>query len=173
MRTVNVLPLPNSLATETSPPNSLHNSLTMESPSPLPEYSRAMASPLGTPTRPWRNFSKITCWSSSAMPTPVSLTRSTRQSRLVAHGGDRDPPALGRELDGVGKQVVEDLLHAGLVLAHGRQVGVDAGFQVDVLLFGQRPGHVGLGADDLLHAEIGRGGSPSCRFPSSPGRGCR
>ena len=30
---------------------------------------------------PWRNFSKIATWSSSAMPTPVSVTFSTRSLR--------------------------------------------------------------------------------------------
>ena len=172
-RTVKVLPLPNSLSTETSPPKSLHNSLTIESPRPVPEYSRVMASPLGKPVRPWRNFSKITCWSSSAMPTPVSLTSHHQVVLVVAGGGDRDPASLGRELDGVGKQVVEDLLHAGLVLAHRRQVGLDVGFQVDVLLLGQRPGHVALGGDDRARCGNRSAGPPSCRFRSWPGRGCR
>ena len=60
------------------------------------------------------------------MPTPVSATFSRRSPELVALGGNRDPPALGRELDGVGQQVVEDLLHPGLVLAQRRQVAADA-----------------------------------------------
>ena len=51
------------------PPKAGTSSLTIESPRPVPEYSRVMASPVGTPTVcPWRNFSKMICWSSSAMP---------------------------------------------------------------------------------------------------------
>ena len=61
------------------------------------------------------------------MPTPVSLTCITRKSSSSRRDADRDPAALGRELDGVGEQVVEDLLHAGLVLAHRRQVRLRSG----------------------------------------------
>ena len=60
-RIVNVLPFPSALSTETSPPRSLHSSLTIDKPRPEPEYSRVMASPLGATVRPWRNFSKIAC----------------------------------------------------------------------------------------------------------------
>ena len=38
------------------------------------------------------------------------------------HGRDADPPSLRRELDRVGQQVVENLLHFGLILAQRRQL---------------------------------------------------
>src|SRR4051812_46931462 len=43
--TLNVLPLPSSLSNEISPPSSLHSSFTIDSPRPVPEYSRVRLSP--------------------------------------------------------------------------------------------------------------------------------
>ena len=55
---MNVLPLPSSLSSVISPPSSLHSSLTIDRPRPVPEYSRVMASPPARTSVPWRNFSK-------------------------------------------------------------------------------------------------------------------
>ena len=80
--TVNVLPRPNSLTKPISPPSSLHSSLTIDNPRPVPEYSRVR---LRSPTvrELCRNFSKMISRSSSGIPTPVSATEiCSRSSRL-------------------------------------------------------------------------------------------
>jgi hypothetical protein len=48
------------------------------------------------------------------MPTPVSAT-DTSARPLVQRGPDVDPTPLGRELQGVGEEVQEDLLDLPLV----------------------------------------------------------
>ena len=60
---------------------------------------------------------------------------------FVALGRNDDPSALGRELDRVGQQVVENLLNLGLVLSQRRQRGGRIAIEIDVLFLGQRPGH--------------------------------
>ena len=71
--TVNVLPVPGSLATETVPPCSAASSCTRARPIPVPSGSAAAAR-----TR-WKRWNS--CGSSSAtMPTPVSVTVSAKPS---------------------------------------------------------------------------------------------
>ena len=148
-RTVKVLPLPSTLCTETCRPAACKLLDDGEAQARAGVFAgHGVAA--GATVRPWRNFSKIVCWSSSAMPTPVSLTCMTRKFSLVAGDADGDAAALGRELDGVGEEVVEDLLDAGLVLLHRRQIGRELRLHVDVFLLGQRPGHVALRATTWL-----------------------
>src|SRR5207247_1329157 len=91
------------------------------------------------------------------------VTRSVRReaekpSRAVAGAGrlgpDDDAAAVGRELDRVGEQVVEDLLHLALILVQLGQAGADIDGEVEVLLFHERPGHVALGVQHVVDAEI-------------------
>ena len=63
-------------------------------------------------------------------------------------------PPSGVNLMALRQQVVEHLLHAGLVLVHRRQVRLDVALQVDVLALRQRPGHVALGRHHLADAEV-------------------
>ena len=81
-RTVNVLPLPTSDSSTISPPSRMHNSLTIDSPSPVPETSRVRLSP-PMAEGPWRNFSKMIAWSDSAIPTPVSWTLISSRSPAI------------------------------------------------------------------------------------------
>ena len=78
-----------------------------ERPNPVPPCSRVMASaarPSAVLPRAWRNFSKITPWSSSGMPTPVSVTTSSNHRRtpcppcvrFAPAGPAAGPPAASR-----------------------------------------------------------------------------
>ncbi len=88
----------------------------------------------------WRNFSKIVSRSSSAMPMPVSCDLDDHEPALGPRAqGDAAP--LGRELDGVGEQVVEDLPQLARVLPQQRDRLVEPAFQRDVLPLGDRAGH--------------------------------
>ena len=123
-RTVNVLPLPSSLSSETSPPSSLHSSLTIDSPSPVPEYSRVMASPPGMAGRALAELLEdrllVLLGDAHARVAHVAAPGSSARRGAAR---DRDPAPLGRELDGVGEQVVEDLLHRAWSWCSGGRSG--------------------------------------------------
>src|SRR5205823_8733954 len=67
----------------------------------------------------------------------------------VAPRADGNASALGRELDGVGKQVRKNLLDLRLVLIEQREAAVDLGAKIDVLFFGHFADQVALVGDDL------------------------
>jgi len=73
-RTVKQVPTPFSLSTSIDPPSASTRRCTIESPSPLPSYSRR------TPDDSCLNASKIWFWNASSMPTPVSSTSRTAVS---------------------------------------------------------------------------------------------
>ena len=153
-RIVNVLPLPSSLSTVTSPPSSLQSSLTIESPKPVPECSRVMASPPGMAVRPWRNFSKIACWSSSAMPTPVSLTESTMKSRASRSTETVILPPSGVNLIAFESKLLRICCTRAWSWRIGGRSAGSRHLEVDIFLFRERPGHVALCRDDRLDAEL-------------------
>src|SRR5262249_24545232 len=121
-RKVKVEPAPSALDTQILPPCSSMNFRHKVSPRPVPCCRAALE-----PT--WRNSSKTASWSSGAIPIPVSLTDtstppSSRTARL-------DPPALGRELDGIGQKVEQDLPHLALVRSQLPDPAVHRGLKDD------------------------------------------
>src|SRR5712664_1836273 len=67
------------------------------------------------------------------MPVPVSATDTSATSSA---GADVDPAPFGRELQGIGQEVQEDLLHLSLVAADHSEVFGD---QRDVIPGASRP----------------------------------
>ena len=144
--TVNVLPVPGSLSTETEPPCRAASSCTRASPMPVPSRVRAVA-----PGTRWKRWNS--CGSCSAtIPTPVSVTVSTNWS-LVGPQRDVDAPDE-RVLHRVGEQVDDDLLphpriDVGRLLqrraVHGQpQPGALGGGPEDAGQLGGERGDVGL-----------------------------
>ena len=145
-----------------SPPSSCASSRLMARPRPVPPYLRLVEA-----SACWKASNTIFCFS-TGMPTPVSVTsKATTDDRLVEHrvvGPPAGPhrqhaqphAALGGELQGVGQQVLEDLLQA---LGVGDQAALQRGIDLDVeaealrfRLMAERPRH-GLehvGEEDLL-----------------------
>ena len=149
---MNVLPRPGLETRRISPPSSRDSSRLMARPSPVPPYLR-----LVLPSACW-NASKMICCLSGEMPMPVSDTRRPAPPRPGSGPRSRDSsrPCAGstvkrhlavvRELEGVGQQVLDDLLQP-LGVGEDRlgQLRIEADEEVDVL----RLGHVPEGALDV------------------------
>ena len=105
---VKVLPTPELALHPDAPAVQLHEPLRQRQAQPGPLLL------LARPRPPCWNSSKIRAWSSGAMPMPGVADRDLD---LVAQPPrlDLDPAAVGRELDGVGEQVEDDLLDLALV----------------------------------------------------------
>ena len=99
-----VLPRPASLSTQILPPCSSTSLRESGRPSPVP----SVLLPVGCACS---NSSKIVSRSAAGCPAPVSATAISTLS-VVESGGDVDPAAGGRELDGVGEEVEDDLADA-------------------------------------------------------------
>ena len=102
-----VEPAPTRLRTQIRPPCSSMNRRATASPRPVPSAACAAG-----PT--CRNSSNIASWCSGAMPTPVSATEISDHP-VPDRGGHVDPAPLAGELDRVGQEVEEHLLHLALV----------------------------------------------------------
>src|SRR5882762_10945848 len=70
------------------------------------------------------------------MPTPVSATDTSTMPSFTDGGADVDPAAFGSELDGVGQQVQEHLLHLALVGADRTHPLVDRAAERDAAAAG-------------------------------------
>ena len=124
-----VLPWPWTLDSLISPPSSTASSRLMARPRPVPPYLRDVPA-----SACWKASKMSRCFS-GATPMPVSSTaKATTCGALLSTGWSGLQPlrgeidahldvAVGGELDGVGEQVLEDLLEALGVAVHGaRQV---------------------------------------------------
>ena len=67
---------------------------------------------------------------------------------------DRDLPFGRRELDGVGEEVIEDLLEAAGVSGDERHIGHDVQLQLDVFLLGEGTHEVGHGFADVGDVDL-------------------
>ena len=143
---MNVLPCPWTLASLISPPSSTASSRLMARPRPVPPYLREV------PASACWKASKISRCFSGAMPMPVSSTaKATTCWRLAEHRvvgtpalrGEPDAHldvAVSGELDGVGQQVLEDLLQAlGVAVHRARQVVGELHVERQVLGLGDVP----------------------------------
>ena len=153
-RTVNVLPLPSSLSSETSPPSSRHSSRTIDRPRPVPEYSRVIASPSGRTLEPWRNFSNTSCCSSGLMPMPVSVTFSRRSPSSSRSAETRIRPPSGVNLIAFDSRLLRICWTLAWSCRSGGKRGRRVAVELDVLLLGQRPGHVALRGDERADLEL-------------------
>ena len=82
--------------------------------------------------RAWPNSSKISSWSSAAIPGPVSVT-ATSTVPFAIRRGDVDTTAGGRELDGIRDQVEHDLAQLPLVRPHRDLVRLELEPQLDAV----------------------------------------
>ena len=162
--------MPGVLRSVSSPPSSVASSRLMARPRPVPPYLRLVLA-----SACWKASNTIFCFS-TGMPTPVSVTSKATtelawlERQIVGApagvGGDDAQPhaALGRELHGVGQQVLQDLLQAlGVGDDAAAEMLVDLDVEREALRFGlvaERPGdgleHVG--EEDLLGIDGDRAG---------------
>ena len=149
MRNSKTLPLPTSESTVSRPPKSSTIRRQSVRPRPVP-------SSFTVPRLPCWNDSKITSWSSGAIPIPVSLTDTTSspdsrraRSAMAATGGS--------ELHRVAEQVDDDLLEAELVGLHQADVVGHLHGELDAVLHGSL-------ADDRDGVVQGGGHGEDCRL---------
>ncbi len=125
----------------------------------------------------WRNFSKMTFWSSAEMPGPVSEIAMRMAAGpmmragvvdvfsggvvgwgsgggfLVA-GGDGDAAIGGGEFDGVGEEVVEDLLEAAGIGGDEGHGGGDEEVEFDIFFLGEGTHEIGHGFADVGDVDL-------------------
>ena len=92
----------------------------------------------------WRNFSNTSCWSSGLMPMPVSVTFSRRSPVSSRSAVTRIRPPSGVNLIAFDSRLLRICCTLAWSCRSGGRLGGDVAVEVDVLLLGQRPGHVAL-----------------------------
>ena len=175
-RPMNVLPVPSSLSTVTSPPSSLHSSLTIDSPKPRARVfpRHGVAAGHGGPPLPELLEDQLLVLF-AAIPTPVSTTRITScSSPLAPLGADHDSlPPSGVNLMALERRLFRILLHARLVL--DTPGAARAGSRRSRSMFRFSVSGRAMSHCAAMTCSMGNSvpvASPSCRSRSWPGRGC-
>ena len=145
-------PWPTVLLTPMDPLRRLVSSLEIARPRPVPPCERVWEAST------WRNFSKMSCCLSGAMPGPWSLTlirmrlhqRGLRPAapargpgRRGRHGDEVDTRPRRGKLDRVGQEVVEDLLELSRIGPDDRHIRGNVDFQGHLFGLGQGLENVG------------------------------